>query len=62
MQVSMEAVSVFLPQVVIDLSYGEIHFGQSPSRVIRLLTEDAYISLCFSAISISVRVSPHEFN
>ena len=43
-QVAVEAVGVFLAEVAVDAANGEVHLGQPPGRVVRLLAVDADVA------------------
>ena len=52
-QVAVEAVGVFLAEVVLDLPDGEVHLGQPPGGVVGFLAEDADVGLGFAAIAVA---------
>ena len=61
-QVAVEAVGMFLAEVVLDLPYRQVHLGQPPGGVVGLLTEDADVGLGLATVAVAAGVGLHELD
>ena len=52
-QILVEAVGMFLPEIVLDLTDGKVHLGETPGGVVGFLTKDADISLGLAAVAVA---------